>query len=334
MAKPNELLLKKILENVPKSIKPIAYLMNLLELSSESVYRRMRGDVSFTFDEITKLSVSLNFSLDEIIGNDNEKRIFFDLQDENLEKPDKVFLTMLENLFNYSKRLSNANNSESIVALSKINPLFVVDYTYLFKFFYYKWVQQTGTVPFNYSFSELTLSKEINYMIEKFRLNFFQYRSNFVTVILDQFICSNTIKEINYYYKRGLINDDELILIKQDLTDFLDSTEKLVQTGISKNGSKYHFYLSSFNIESNTIYTEHDSKFESQFWIYTVNPIVISNLKVASTQKRWLNSLKRYSTLITQSNEIRQSEFFSKQREYIDQLGIVQISDIHSLFIH
>jgi hypothetical protein len=183
-------------------------------------------------------------------------------------------------------------------------------------------MQQTGNGRLNYYFSDLTVPREINDMLDKIRYYAFQLKNNNITVIFDHYVFNNTIKEINYYYKRGLIKEKELFLIKKDIANMINFAENLSQTGVSKEGSKYHFYLSTFNIDSNTIYTEFDLYKESQIWVNTINPIVIGNQEISFIQKQWLNSLKRYSTLISQSNEICQFEFFSEQREYLGKIAL------------
>jgi hypothetical protein len=51
----------KILDSIPKNIKPIEYLIKILDISKESAYRRLRGEIPFTFEEMSKLSLDLDF---------------------------------------------------------------------------------------------------------------------------------------------------------------------------------------------------------------------------------------------------------------------------------
>jgi hypothetical protein len=204
----NELLVKIIKESIPENVNPILYLINFLKLSSESVYRRIRGSVSFTFEEIARLATDLNFSVDEIIGLKNPSRKFLALQNEDLNNPSKSVLNMLEQFFNYQRQLSNSAKSEIIISINKIHPLLVLNYNYLFKFFYFKWIKQTGNTPLNYSFSDISIPKEINHALNKIKSHQYQLMNNNITVIFDPFVFCNTIKEINYYYKRGLITEN------------------------------------------------------------------------------------------------------------------------------
>ncbi|PXV65005.1 hypothetical protein CLV62_1083 [Dysgonomonas alginatilytica] len=53
------------------------FLGNLLFLGKEAIYRRLRGDVVFTFEEFAVISTRLGFSVDSIAGLKQSDRMFF-----------------------------------------------------------------------------------------------------------------------------------------------------------------------------------------------------------------------------------------------------------------
>jgi hypothetical protein len=56
-------------ERIPRGINLANYLTDALCMGKEAVYRRLRGEVAFTFDEIAMISCKLGISIDQIIGN-------------------------------------------------------------------------------------------------------------------------------------------------------------------------------------------------------------------------------------------------------------------------
>ena len=316
----NDFLVNRILENIPKEAKPASYLSDMLDISIESAYRRFSGKIPFTFEEISKLSLTLNFSVDDIIGlNMTDSRAVFELQADELVGSSRAFTVMLQKHLNYSKKQEGANQSETIIAMRHLTIFSVLHFETLFKFFYYKWTHQMEDVPFDYFFSDVVIPEEIINLLSEIKKVSRNLKNNETTIICNPSVCLTTIKEIQYYTKRGLINDNELQLLKKDLSNWVDSTEMMIKTGINEQGARCNYFLSSFDIiESNSIYTEFDGQTESQFWIYTMNPLTMSKPGICKMHKEWFNSLKRYSTYITQSNEILQVEFLNKQREYID----------------
>ena len=201
-----------------------------------------------------------------------------------------------------------------------LTALSVLDFDFLFKFFYYKWTHQTENVSFNYLFSDVVIPEEMLRLLKEIRsLSVLSVSNNETTIISNPSLCQSIVTEIQYYSRRGLINDEELQLLKNDLFNWVETTEKMIKTGINKQDGRCNYYLSSFDIiESNSIFTSFDMRMESQFWIYTINPLTVSKPGVCKMHKEWFNSLKRYSTYITQSNEILQVEFLNRQREYIN----------------
>ena len=48
-------------------------------IGREAVYRRLRGEVAFTIDEVAQISCKLGISIDQIIGNHLYNRVTFDM---------------------------------------------------------------------------------------------------------------------------------------------------------------------------------------------------------------------------------------------------------------
>ncbi|MDR2621792.1 MAG: hypothetical protein LBC48_04325 [Dysgonamonadaceae bacterium] len=317
----NEIIVNTVLKNIPKNIKPVIYLMELLDLSRESVYRRIRKDIPFSMDELTKLALTLNFSLDEIVEGSKRERIFFDLGLRTPNNSMDSFSAVFQEYNSYISNLSKAKNSSVFMALNCIYPLFTVFFSNLFKFHYFKWLVETqDNLPKDY-FSNLVLPQELSALKQKISEEI-KCAQN-VTIILSPNISLSIIKDIQYYYQRKLINKDDLEILKKDLLKMSDFSENVAKTGRLGNGnSQIDIYISIPYINSNTIYLEYDDASEVHYWIYSNNPMVIKNSEISNIQKKWFLSLKKSSTLITQSNEILQADFFDTQRKLINKLMV------------
>ena len=306
----------KILSNIPPRVRPIEYLMKSLEISRESVYRRIRGDISFSLEEIAKLSVELGFSIDELVMKDVHSRVFFDLHINCDQNPSDVYINMFEQYFKSLFEVSSAKGIDSMMIVNHIPPGFLIFYNHLFKFSYYKWMHQNQESSLNYYYADITLPEKLLLLKQKALDNIKKFRNN--TFIYDTNIFRNLIADVQYYYKRKLINENELLLIKDDLLSMMDLSESITQTGYYGHESKYSFYLSSLNIDSSSRIIKFDDHLQSQFFINSIKTLTISNPSLCSMHKKWLESMRKYSTLITQSNEILQVKYFHKQRAYIE----------------
>jgi hypothetical protein len=308
----------KILGKIPARIKPIDYLVETLNISRESVYRRIRGDISFTLEEIVKLSIELGFSIDELARKNQNTRAFFDIQISSDQNPSEIFISMFRQYFHHSFELTQAKSIESIMALNHIPLEFIVFFDNLFKFSYYRWMHQSIEFSLNYCYSNVVLPQELISMQQKVIENSKKIRSN--TFIFDPNIFKNFISEIQYYHKRKLISNDEFLQCKEELFNMIDLMESIAQTGFYTSNAKFNFYLSSINIESNNRYTKYDDQVQSQFFIHSMESLIIDNSNICALHKKRLDSLRKYATFITQSNEILQVKYFNKQRSYIDKI--------------
>jgi hypothetical protein len=222
---------------------------------------------------------------------------------------------MLQKSFNYLEAFTNAQVSEMIQAQNRIPPISRAFHDQIFKFTYYKWLHQNSEISTNQTFSEITIPPELIVWQKKLQVAIKKI-TNF-TLIIDPNIFSSLIRNIEYYYQRNLINNEELILLRNELSDLIGLYEKIAKTGVFSPNAYVYLYLSTLCINANIGYSYYDNTYDALFWVFTSNPIHISNPEMCAVQKKWLNSLKRQSTFITQSNEILQTEFFNTQYEYL-----------------
>ena len=309
----------KILSNIPPRVKSIDYLMETLDISRESVYRRIRGDISFTLEEIAKLSIELGFSIDELIMKDMPSRVFFNLHTTATQSPSEVFIAIYQRYFNNIFDITYVKDIESIMVLNHIPPEFIIFFNHLFKFSYYRWMHQNQEVSLKYFYSDVTLPESLLSLQHKSVENLKLIKNN--TFIIDSNIFFNLIREIQYYYKRRLINDDEFLALKNDLIGLVNKMENIAQTGFYGPNAKYNLYLSSLNIDSSSRFIKFDEQAKSLFFVNSIEPVIVMNPSLCTMHKRWLESMRKYATLITQSNEILQVKYFNKQRNFIEEIS-------------
>lgn len=314
--KKDNALIAQILCNIPPNMNAVDYLMDVLSIGRESVYRRLRGKIPFTFDEVVKLSLELDFSVDEIIDKSQNKQNYADLKVRLSHEADEAFMQTLGEFYDHLVRLSKSTEKETIVTLNRLLFPLLIGYDHLFRFTYYKWIHQMRDVSINYSLSEVVMTTEMLSLYDNIKKHLQTVRDNNI-YIFDYNLFLSAIKEIQYYYKRKLITDDEIRLLKEDFLLMFSKMERMAKKGQDEIGSITYYYLSTLNIDSNNIYTCSDGKAVSYFWSSPVNPISVTNPAACEVHRKWLNSMKKYSILITQSNEILLAEFLNKQRAYV-----------------
>ena len=89
------------------------------------------------------------------------------------------------------------------------------------------------------------------------------------------------------------------------------------EKGSYHNGNSLSVYLSNVNFEATYSYVE-KARFQICFLrVYSINSMDSRDSKICDYQKKWIHSLKRHSTLISQSGEIQRMMFFNEQKKVV-----------------
>lgn len=305
---------RKLIEAVTKSPhagkNPVSYLKDLLNISKESVYRRLNDQVPFTFQEAAIIATDLKFSIDKIIMPDGN------IPGGTIDIP-AIFTGNLNHTVSYVKKISAAGSTKILMSVNTLSFLTLLLKEELCKFLYYKTLHQLGAVPLCFPYSELQVPAEIRKMQKEFNY-YLNNSSPEIIYIFDKTLFQGIVDEILYYHSRRLIKVQELEILKENLLGLLQKYEDITWLGNAGNGPQYSFYFSGFKINSNILHCECDDDIFSQYWINTMNPVNIHDRESCMIQKKWIESLKKYSTLITQANEMMQTDFLDKQRALIN----------------
>lgn len=311
------IIINKLLELIPSSRRPVDYLSEILDISKDSAYRRLKGKMSFHFEELVILSEELGFSLDEFVAmKAGNRKVVIDL---NIDKdPERGFL---EKMRMYKKDADNRlldKSSSSMLALNYIPAELCVHHEKLFKFSYYIWLNWKSRSFQKLKYSELEISPELERLRKDIDISTRLIENN--TFILDPNVFLSTLNMVHYFYDMGLINGEEKKDIKEEFQSILDSIEKKMRTEALDIEVKTFFYISILNLDVNSGYYVWNGNIASSFSLYFFNRIVISKPEICEAHKEWFLALKQNSILISGSNEAAQAAYLKKQRDYINLL--------------
>lgn len=295
-------------------------LIDILDINSEGLYRRIRGDVNFSFNEVAILAKEFGFSIDNIIGIKKQNGAQFKLFSPYTNNIEDIIQKSIEEKFSIFSDITNQIEYSSLRMATNTLPLALYcRHRYLSKFFLYKWKYQTQKVQPDYSFSEYTVPQNTLEDLKRYAYKTSEQKSP-LTLILDQKIYASLISDIVFFYKRNLIDKETLHLLKQDLLDSLEILESYSIQGTSPGGSVIDIYLSAINLDRTYIYIGSEKHNYCEFVIYSIIPLISTDYQICKIQEDWIDSLKKYSTLITQCNEIQRHNYFSSQREIINNM--------------
>ena len=96
--------------------------------------------------------------------------------------------------------------------------------------------------------------------------------------------------------------------------------EELAAKGKSEFDNDVRIYISNINFEATYSYIETNSLQFSMIRVYAINSITTQDYDAFCSLKEWIQSLKKFSTMISGSGELQRILFFEKQREIIGTL--------------
>ena len=314
----NNGLIKAMREHLPEETNLANYIMDIISIGKEAVYRRLRGEVPFTFYEVSLLSQSLGISLDQIVGTNRAEGAVFNLNVSNNMSQMESYHDILKRyhkLFTFAKE----DPKSVLSAACNIVPFtFYSPYERLTKFRLCRWMHQNNGMKITASMSDIVVTEKILESQRKLMQECRQVPSTYT--ILDNNIFQSLVREIKYFAGLNMLSDDDIEVMKQELNRLLDEMEQISARGEYPNGNKVSLYLSNINFEATYTFLEKGSFQLCMFRLYAINYMDSQHPEICRAQKEWIQSLKRYSTLISQSGEIQRMIFFTKQREIVDTL--------------
>lgn len=308
--KKNELyqvLVDTIKRYIPQEETAAAWIANTLKIEKESAYRRLRGNVLFTFEEVAVMSSALGFSLDRVIGSNYEHSLGTRGRMKSHQETMEEYMRFFEKVYTPTGKFRLAMNSMPF--------FFSLDSEILSKFRLYKWISQKERTQPNFAFSDFELSEDLLQTYYLFYESVEKVPS--MTIILDRNLFLSTIYDIIYFYRRGLVNEDELSQLQDGLLKIVDKLEYMASNGANYLGGHIELYLSAIDLDATYLHVEYEDVELCQIRVYSISTMDSQNPRVCEELKNWIESLKKYCVLISQSAESIRYDYLNKQREYI-----------------
>ena len=311
-------LISLIRERVPKEKNLANYLAEKLMLGRESVYRRLRGEIYFTFEEIATLSLDLGFSVDNLIGAKKTENALFNIHMLHSAVCLKIYMNKMAEYGKMFREMSVNPKTKVRVSINSLPYYFHIGYENLSRFRMYKWLHQTQKIGVNDKFADFKLPEEVLETHKTFYEDIHKLPN--ITIIMDNNIFWSAAKDIEYFYRRGLLSDDDLEILRGELLDIVDVLENAATKGVSRSGAKLSIYYSSVDLEASYLHFESGNKHFAQVRVFSISAIDSYDERLCDIQKQWIESLKKYSVLISGSGEIQRFEYMNKQRGYINKI--------------
>ncbi|MBX3254252.1 MAG: hypothetical protein KF862_08945 [Chitinophagaceae bacterium] len=327
MGKPHEFqqeLFNSIKKKLPAHLSLADELADLLRVSADSAYRRIRGETPLSSFELATICQRYHLSVDELLKL-NSNSVLFEAPGLNNDYPDfAAYMRAMADQFHYFGKFKN----QQIFYLCKDIPFW---YFFLFPeiaaFKVYFWSRTINNHP---SFSNQQFSIEVHQFEECFELGqkILRMHNEMHSVELWNLeSIHSTINQLSYYRDTGIFKtQSDFNAVVNSFLKMIDHLRLQAEQGLkcmpgseAKQG-RIDFYVNELILGNNTILLELDEERITMITYNILSYLICNNEKfVAKTFNAYNNLLSR-SALISGTGEKERSKFFNQFRAKITAL--------------
>jgi hypothetical protein len=291
----------------------------VLELSDDSSYRRIRGEKLLRFEELRKLALHFRFSLDETLLGDTHG-MFFEYKSVRRSNLDfKVYYTELAETI---ERISRAPNAHMLYAAWDVPIFHYFEFPMLMLFKTFFWRRTVWNDPsmegVDFKLDKLmnelgpALSEEGDRVVNA-------YISFPSTEVWHRWTLESTLKQIEFCVESGFfVHDGDAERLLEELYRMVEHVEDQAKSGYKfRYGRKpemkvpnFKLYMNEVFFLNNTIIATGDNLREVYVVHESVNFMHTTNPKFCQETAEWMEAQTRKSDLLTNSSERLRNKFF------------------------
>lgn len=297
--------------SVPKELAEI------LDMSLESVYRRLRGEVEFTFSEVIRIAERFSISLDVLISQ--QKGTFATVHYNQMYNQRSVFVSYLANVNAMLKKVHE--DKGRVLYISNNLPIshsFRNSPLRDFKVYYWQRVVLNRERYRSVNFStEFALTDAVNHSINTM-LDYYDRIDT--SEIWNENSLDSTIRQINYCKRLGLFKDDKILESLYDsVRDTLNALENKLAS--ATKGEGIEFYVCSIELASTCVQMYMRDRYLTFLNFSIFNSVSTSNIGIGEEVNAWRDCLLNKSTQIAGESELTRHNFFNVLRKKLDTIS-------------
>jgi hypothetical protein len=319
-----QLFFQHIKNSLPPHLSLVESIADVLNISNDSAYRRIRGEKQITFEEIQKLSAHFKISLDQFLHLKSDSFLFSGALPDNTEDYFGIWLDDVLQKLTYIKGF----DEKCFYFNTKDLPIFgFFQIPELANFKFFLWMR-TFLRYENLKSRKFSLKRPFEEFVEKGKKIIRAY-NQIPTVEIWSLDCLNaTIRQIEFYKESNVFESDEdVVIIYDKLEELINHYEQQAEVGkkftigepANSSVVDYSIFLNELSIGDNTVIAELN-KTKVSFINHSVISIISTRderfcNKVYDSMRNLINKSTQISTI----GEKTRSHFFMKLRDRINQ---------------
>lgn len=292
---------------LPSNLSLVDELADLLHISNDSAYRRIRGETALSIEEITAICKQYRLSFDSFINNNANQFVSFSYHPLNHQH--HSFLAYLQNIKSDLESILKfpADQQQIIFAAEDIPVFHHFAYPTLTAFKIFYWNKSILSAS-GFEDKKFDVMHVDTTLIELAKAIYKLYAQIPAVEIWSDDTVNSTIKQLEFYWDSGAFKS------KQDALQICDEVSKML-THICKqaelntkldfthksagNQINYALYHSDVMIGNNCVLAKMGDTKETYISYHTFNSMSTRNTTYCNETELWLKNLIRKSNLIS-----------------------------------
>ena len=314
----NRALIEAMRGKIPAGTTLARVLMDMLYIGKEAAYRRLRGEVPFTLAEAAAISRKLGISLDKTAGAAQDGNDLFRPGTAHRTDSVGIYGSILDSCTELFREIAATAGSELGVSSNRLSQTWCLPYGTLARFRLFQWMYQRGDIGSARNFETFSLPEELAGRQKDFVAAAQQIGT--VCYVWDQAIFRNLADDIRYFADIRLLGPQSVDMLKEDLFRLLEEAETVAAAGHSAAGNQVRIFISGIQPEATYGYAETHAAQAALIRLYGIVPVISRDPEIFDGIKTWIHSLRKSSTLISESGERQRIRFFDRQRAAVREL--------------
>jgi hypothetical protein len=316
---------------IPKQVNLAKELMDVLDVSQDGAYRRLRCETAFSLDEAVKICFHYSVPL-EALNNEVPDVVTFHFHE--LDNEVARFRGYLTGLTQQLSAFRKHHSPHIHYAAEDIPMFYHFGWSELASFKVLYWMKSILNVP---ELEQIRFPFDVAEWIDPqvFEQLYQLYAEIPGTEIWSDETIESTLQQIRFYWDAGFFENKESALVILNQTEEMirrmarqaETGQKIGYNGAS-TGAPLKLYLCDLMIGNNSIYVETGDSAASFIGYNTFNSVMTKNEAFNRQHWRWMENLSKKSIQISGMAEKIRNQFFKGQLRKVETLKQHIVSDI------
>jgi hypothetical protein len=306
--------LEHIRETLPKNLSFADELSEVLSLSRDSIYRRIRGETTLSLEEVKKLCDHYKISLDSFLS---PSTAIISFQKRSIDPVQFTFENWLNSLLAQLESLKKEDTAEIFYCAKDIPPPYYFKFKNLARFKMFFWMKSYYRYP---EYAEANYEPRL--VAEKLLLTGEKLWNKYAEIssveLWSEETFNVTVRQVEFYRDNGFISLETSQVLLDEYKEMIQDIRHMAATGYKnqKNGV-FKLYKNDFLISDTTILFKIGSKRLALITYNAMNILSTSQETFCLEAEAYLDNIINKSLLISTSGERDRNKFFNVTEERI-----------------